>query len=349
MAKTHNQIFERIYGFDDLYEAYIRARKGKRNRQEVLEFEQNLEGNLIQLQNDLIWGEYRTGTYRQFFIQEPKLRQVAALPFRDRVVQHALVAAIEPIWESRFIYDSYACRPGRGTHRGADRAQEMMRKVKRQHGRIYALKADISKYFANINHATLKRMLHKKISCRRTLNLIDEIIDSTNALSDRYGVGLPIGNLTSQLWANVYLDELDRFVKHTLRESYYIRYMDDFVVIHHDKSHLQRVRADIESYLIDHLQLKTNSKTQVFPVSNIGGRALDFLGYRIWPTHRKIRKSSIGRITRTLRKMRKWYAQGRITITKIQQSITSWIEHARHADTYGLRRAIMRGTISPRN
>ena len=342
MAKTYNNLFEKIYSFDMLYDAHIKARRGKRNRKEVMEFEQNLEGNLIQLQNELIWGQYRTGEYRRFFVKEPKLREVAALPYRDRVVQHALVAAIEPIWERRFIADSYACRPGRGTHRGADRAEEMLRRVKREHGRVYVFKADIAKYFSNIDHEILKGLLSKRIACRRTIEVIDEIINSTNALSERYGVGLPIGNLTSQLWANVYLHELDLFVKHQLREKHYVRYMDDFLFIHHDKAHLQRVRIQIEQFLLDSLHLKTNAKTQIFPVAAIGGRAIDFLGYRIWATHRKIRKSSIGRISRTMRRLSKWYAKGKIDMDRVRQSVVSWIQHAKHANTYGLRKVLMR-------
>ena len=145
MAKTYKNIYPAIYSFESLYEAYLRARKGKRYRSEVLRFAGHLEGNLIQLQNELIWKMYKTGRYREFYIYEPKLRLVAALPFRDRVIQHALVAAIEPIWESRFIFDSYACRVGKGTHAGADRAQYFLRREQQRSGRIYILKGDINK------------------------------------------------------------------------------------------------------------------------------------------------------------------------------------------------------------
>lgn len=347
MAKTYNNLFPQIYDFETLLAAYRRARRGKRDRHEVRRFEQDLEGNLIQLQNELIWGEYETGRYRCFMVEEPKRREVAALPFRDRVVQHALVSVTEPLWERRFIADSYACRPGRGTHRGADRAQAMLRQVKRQHGKVYALKADIAKYFASIDHGVLKQLLRRRIACRRTLALADSIIDSTDA-GHRPGVGLPIGNLTSQLWANVYLHELDEFVKHGLRERHYVRYMDDFVVIHHDKAHLHQVRAQIEAFLADALRLRTNSKTQVFPVGAIGGRALDFLGYRIWPTHRKLRKSSISRITRTLRRFQRWYAAGRIALSRVRASVMSWLAHAAQANARGLVRYVLGRTTFTR-
>lgn len=336
MAKTYNNLFPEIYSFENLHAAYLRARRGKRTRAEVQCFELDLEGNLIQLQNELIWGEYKTGKYRQFIVPEPKERIVAALPFRDRVVQHALVGAIEWIWERRFISDSYACRVGRGTHKGADRAQTMLRRVKRDHGKVYVFKADISKFFYSIDHAALKLLMRRRISCKNTLELIDNIIDSTNK-----DVGIPIGNLTSQLFANIYLHELDEFVKHALHERYYIRYMDDFCIVHHDKAHLGRVRDLVEQFLLNHLRLKTNAKTQVFPVSGSRGRAMDFLGYRIWTTHRKLRKSSIQRITRTMKKLQKRYAEGLVTLSRIRQSLISWLGHAQHAETHGLQKSLL--------
>lgn len=346
MAKTYNNLFPLVYDFEALHDAYLRARSGKRDRHEVQCFEQDLEGNLIALQNELIWGLYRCGAYRTFYVHEPKMRMVAALPFRDRVVQHALVAVIEPLWERRFIADSYACRPGRGTHRGADRAQAMLRQVKRTHGRVAVFKADIAKYFQSIDHAVLKHLLRRRIACRQTLTLIDHIIDSANVLHGTPGTGLPIGNLTSQLAANIYLHELDEFVKHGLRERHYARYMDDFIVVHHDKAHLQRVRVQVEAFLAQRLHLKTNSKTQVFPVAMLRGRALDFLGYRIWTTHRRLRKSSINRITRTLKRLRRHHAEGRIGMARVLQSVRSWVAHAMHADTRGLRERVLRAPLA---
>jgi len=339
MAKTYNNLFPEIYSFENLHAAYLRARRGKRTRAEVQHFEIDLEGNLIQLQNELIWGTYKTGKYRQFIVLEPKERIVAALPFRDRVVQHSLVYAINQTWERRFIADSYACRVGRGTHKGADRAQAMLRRVKRDHGKVYVLKADISKFFHSIDHAALKSLVRRRIACKKTLELIDNIIDSTVKADVR--AGIPIGNLTSQLFANIYLHELDEFVKHGLREKHYCRYMDDFIIVHHDKERLHRLRAKVELFLWDRLRLKTNAKTQIFPVGIFHGRALDFLGYRIWTTHRKLRKSSIQRITRTMKKMQRLYSEGRVTLYRIRQSLISWLGHAQHAETSGLQERLL--------
>ena len=336
MAITYNNLFSQIYDFETLHHAYMKARRGKRTRSEVLKFELNLEENLIQLQNELIWGMYKTGQYRIFKVYEPKERDVAALPFRDRVVQHAVLLVIEPIWEKRFIHHSYACRVGKGVHIGADQAQKMMRAVLRTHGKLYAFKADISKFFYSIDHEIMKSLIRKKISCRPTLKLLDEIIDSSGG-----GVGLPIGNLTSQLFANTYLHELDEYAKHRLKEKYYIRYMDDFCFFHHDKDHLRHLRIDVERFLHEKLKLKTNAKTQIFPVSATNGRALDFLGYQMWPTHRRVRKSSISRIHRKIRFMKKQYGKGRISADRIRASITSWLAHVSHAQSYGLRKSIL--------
>lgn len=339
MAKTCKLLYPKIYSFEALHQAYRRARRGHRDCREVLRFEQDLEGNLLQLQNELIWRTYRTGRYRYFEILEPKRRLVAALPFRDRVAQHALVAAIEPIWERRFIFDSYACRIGRGAHAGADRAQLFLRQVKRRHDRVYVYKADIAKYFASIDHATLKTLLRRHIACAGTLAMLDEIIDSTGA-----EVGIPIGNLTSQLCANIYLHELDLFVKHELRCRRYVRYMDDFIVVHHDKRHLATVRAEIEVFLADRLQLRTNAKSQIYPVAASNGHALDFLGYRIWTTHRRLRKSSVRRMRRGLRSMAEQYAAGRIDLELIRCRVSSWLGHASHADSYRIREKIFAAT-----
>ncbi len=340
MAKTYKNIYPHIYAFDALHAAYRRARKGHRGCREILRFEQELESNLIQLQNELIWGTYRTGTYRYFEILEPKKRLVAALPFRDRVVQHALVAAIEPIWERRFISDSYACRIGRGMHTGANQAQRFLRQVKRQHGKVYVYKADIAKYFASIDHAVLAGLLQKHVACRKTLTLIHEIIDSSGGRS-----GIPIGNLTSQLFANIYLHELDVFVKNTLREKRYIRYMDDTVIVHHDKRHLKEIRTQIEVFLESRLKLQTNSKSQIYPVAMLCGRPLDFLGYRIWTTHRRLRKSSVNRMRRSLKTMVRQYAKGDISIEKIKLRIASWLGHAKHADSFRIRAKLLNHTI----
>jgi RNA-directed DNA polymerase len=332
MPTTYSDLFPRIYEFENLYEAYRLARRGKRAKHDAIRFRANLEGNLIELQNQLIWKTYRTGAYRKFTIFEPKEREIASLPFRDRVLQHALVRVIEPIWQCRFIDDSYACRPGKGTHAGADQAERFLRIVQRNSGQAYALKADVAQYFASIDHQVLIGLLRKRIGCSLTLDLLREIIDSNGQR-----VGLPIGNLTSQLFANIYLHELDQFVKQGLRERYYLRYMDDFCVIGPDRGKLHEIRRQAEEFLSVSLKLRLNRKTQVFPVRASRGRALDFLGYRIWPTHRKLRKASERRMRRALKKFVALNQRGSIDLQRVRASVASWVGHAHHADTYRLR------------
>lgn len=330
--KTHNGLFEHVITFEALYKAHKSARRGKRKSWPCRHFEKDLEGNLIQLQNELVWGAYQVGWYRSFLIREPKVRKITALvEFRDRVVQHALMAVLEPIWERSFISHSYACRDGKGTHAGADYAQKVMRECLIKHGKLYALKADVRKYFQSINHGILKQLLRRKISDKKVLALLDLIVDSYSE-PNTPGVGIPIGNLTSQLFANIYLDALDQHIKCRLSERWYVRYMDDFVILHHDKRHLQALRISIEVWLADKLHLELNHKTGVFPVATKHGQGLDFLGYHLWPHKRRLRKGSLCRFKRRVRRLQAKYAENKVDFPEIRQQLSSWIAHARHGD-----------------
>ena len=332
MAKTFNNLFEKLIDFETIFLAYKNARKGKRETDACIIFERNLEENLIELQNELIWGSYKMGGYFYFDVHEPKKRHVAALiDFKDRVLQHALCDVLNEVFEPRFIFDSYACRDGKGTHAGADRAQKMMRECLAQHGQVYALKADISKYFASIDHEILNRLIRRKITDQKILAIIDGIIDSYHTPGCP-GKGLPLGNLTSQLFANIYLDALDQHVKNVKREKWYVRYADDWVVFHHDKLHLRALRIELQIWLGIELKLSTNHKTMVFPVSSTNGRGVDFLGYHLWPDRRRLRKSSLKRFARRLRKLQRQYAAGEIDSKQIKQQIACWAAHARHGN-----------------
>lgn len=342
MTRTYSNLWPQIIAWETLVAAWERTARGRTRQRDVIAFRANLEPNLIEIQESLIHRTYATGPYHRFHVYEPKRREIASLPLKDRVVQHALVGVLEPIFDARMIEQSFACRIGKGAHAGADLVQAHIRSVKREHGRVYALKADISRYFPSISHDALKRIIRRHVVCRDTLWLVDEVIDSAadgGALTPR---GIPIGNLTSQLWGNVYLNELDHFVRHTLLEPRYLRYMDDFSIIHHDKAHLHEARRAIEDFLWADLGLRTNSKTQVYEVGD-GGRALDFLGYRIWPTHRRLRKDSVNRMKRKMRRMQARYHRGEMTWDEIDAVIVSWVGHARHADTWNLRTKVLGG------
>jgi RNA-directed DNA polymerase len=286
--KTYKNLYPRICAFENLYPAYRAARRGKRNRTAVALFEFDLERNLLELQAELRGQTYRPGAYTNFHIYEPKRRLVSAAPFRDRVVHHALCRVIEPIWEARFIHTSFACRVGKGTHRALDQCHDWLRQYR------YAFHGDVVKYFPSIDHQILRGLLARRIADRQTMGLVDRILDSGAGIQagecpvtyfpgdDLFAAlrlrGLPIGNLTSQFWANVYLHELDLFVKHTLHCRAYLRYMDDFVLFCDDKGQLQGWKERIREFLASHLRLALHpKKSPVFPAA-VG---IDFCGFRI--------------------------------------------------------------------
>ena len=288
---TVNGLWGKVIDFENLYQAYRRATERKRYDPVSMKFRQNLEENLITLQNELIWKTYSPKPLRHFTIREPKVRQISAPEFIDRVVHHSLVAAIEPAFERRFVADSYACRKGKGTHRAAQKTQSMTMEAKRQWGSYWVLKCDITKYFPSIRHETLKKIVRRTISDKNILWLIDTIIDSHGD-----GCGIPIGALTSQLLANVYLDQLDHYLKDHIGIRYYVRYMDDFIILGKTKSELKSLKVDIEAYLCSRLALCLNHRTGIWP----GRHGIDFCGYRIWPTHMKPRKRTVKKIKRKL-------------------------------------------------
>ena len=342
--KTHNRLFEQICSFENLLNASRKAQCGKRFQDEVSRFNFHLESELYRLLDELQTQTYRPGRYHEFYIYEPKLRKISAAPYRDRVIHHALCNVIEPIFDRTFIFDSYACRKGKGTHKAVNRFTEFSRKNR------YVLKCDIKKYFPSIDHEILKAAFRRKIRDVQTLWLMDLIVDSSNpqehvleyfegddlltSLSRKRGI--PIGNLTSQFFANIYLNGFDYFVKEGLGCRHYIRYVDDFVVLADTKARLHQVKAEMEGYL-SKLRLKLHRyKCQISPVK----AGTDFLGYQIFPSHRRLRKSAVTRARRRLKRLQRDYSSGKISQHDVNQSVQSWLGHVRHADTYGLRRAI---------
>lgn len=346
--KTYKHLYPQICSFENLLTAFYRARRRKPKTPEMCAFEFHLEENLFALQEELQTQTYQPGTYRHFYIHEPKERKVSAAPFRDRVVHHALCQVIEPIFERRFISDSYACRVGKGTHRALKRAQEFLR----QH--TYVFHGDILKFFPSIDHQILLEILGRHIADAATMDLIRRILASgADALTDEYPMqwfpdddlftpltrsrGLPIGNLTSQFWANVYLNELDHYVKRTLRCRAYVRYMDDFLVFGNDKAELHRVRQAIAEFL-QTLRLTLHPRKQrVYPVRT----GMDFVGFVSFPHRVKLRRDNVRRFTRRLRRFQREYAAGHITRAQIEQSLQSWIAHSRYADSFRLRGRII--------
>lgn len=343
--KLHG-LYEEVYSYENLYQAYREARKGKRFRPEVLNFTNNLEANLIEIQNELIWRTYRIGPYREFYVHEPKLRLIMALPFRDRVVQWAIYRVLNPRLDKRYIGDSYACRPGYGVHRAVKRLQYWMRHMRRRHPQVYVLKMDISKYFYRIDHEILMDIFAELIDDDDLLWLLGTIYRSEDTLfglpqgvSDYSlcnriaGRGMPVGNLTSQMAANLYLNEVDQFIKHNLRVRRYMRYMDDMVILHHDKQYLWAIKREVEGFLAAHLHLDLNSKTTVRAV----GQGVEWLGYKVWPMHIKLRKSTARKMRTRLGYLKRACERGDATPEDLNASWQSYRGMLKHCNGYRMK------------
>lgn len=340
-----------IATFENAEKAYKKARKCKRYRQEVLRFTADKEAELLELIESLETGTYKQGSARRFVVYEPKKRNVYALPFRDRVAQHMINNAIEPVIEKRFYYHSYACRKGKGTHKAAEFVQECIRNLSFEGQRVFVLKGDIHKYFDSVNHEILKGMLCQIFKDKELLKLLFYIIDSygvntgipadedileemyyTGTKEEAYFNGIPVGNLLSQLFANLVLNKLDIYVKDDLKEKLYARQMDDFIIVGSDKEKLEKTLREIEAFLKNELKLQLNPKTQILDAKN----GVDFCGYRIYKDHKKLRKRSVKRIKAAI----KAYRHGKIIKEKLLKIFVSWEGHAEHADTYMLRQKI---------
>mgnify|MGYP001068192763 CR=1 FL=1 len=339
--KRYGNLWPQIIEFENILLAARNAQKGKRFRDNVLAFNYNLEHELNHIQHILQTQTYRPGTYRTFQIREPKPRLISAAPYRDRVVHHALCNVIMPILERSLIFDTYANRLGFGTHRALHRFTEFARSSK------YVLQCDIRKYFPSIDHKILKTLLRRKIKCPETLWLIDAIIDGSN---DQEPVvthfpgddlltplerrrGLPIGNLTSQCFANIYLSGFDHFVKEQLGIKKYLRYVDDFALFSDEKQVLVNARAAIEAEL-ETLRLRIHPMKSQLYKTEIGA---NFVGFRVFANHVRIRSENLQRSRRRLRRLQREYKSSQISFEKLTQSIQSWGAHLKHADSWHLR------------
>jgi retron-type reverse transcriptase len=337
-GRPGSSLWDHVASFEALHAGYRRARLSKRYQPEVLRFSADLETELITLQNELRWRSYRTSPYRLFLVHDPKRRQIMAPAFRDRVVHHALCAELEPLCERRFIFDSYACRLGKGTHRAMRRLQHFAFAASRRGHRAWALKADVSRYFVSIPHAPLLDRLRRIVTDPDVQWLVQEILASAALSVDPGGGarGLPIGALTSQLFANVYLDRVDHAVKEDWREPWYVRYMDDLVIVSRDRAGLRRRWRALRDLLAD-IGLELNPKTAVYPVE--GG--VPFVGYRIWPERTRVLQSTLRGFRRRLRQMAAHVRRGALSWSDVLLSIRSWIAHAQHADSWRVREQIL--------
>ncbi len=340
-----------IYAWENLYMAWRKAARGKRGRPAAAAFEFRLEENLFDLHEQLKAERYQPGAYTNFYIHEPKRRLISAAPFRDRVVHHALCNVIEPAFERSFIDHSYANRLGKGTHRALDQAQIWAKRYR------YVLQCDVQQFFPAIDHTILQTTLERRIQDGQTRRLIRTILHSgKDALTESYDLryfpgddlfaalrprGLPIGNLTSQFWANCYLNGLDHFVNRTLGCGDYLRYVDDFLLFADDKNTLWRWRNAIIEYLAK-LRLTLHENTaQVRPTSE----GVRFLGFVVYPQQRRLLRRKGIHYRRKLRRLLEDYRERKVQRIAIDASVQGWINHVRYANTWGLRRALLKEVV----
>jgi retron-type reverse transcriptase len=321
--KRLNNLYDRICSIENLQLADEKARKGKLRSHGVVKHDKNREQNLITLHEQLKSGAFKTSKYDIFTIHEPKEREIYRLPyFPDRIVHHAVMNILEPIWVSIFNADTYSCIKARGIHAAAGKVKKALKE--NLEATKYCLKIDIRKFYPSIDHDILKQILRRKIKDIRLLTLLDEIIDSVE-------VGVPIGNYLSQYFANLYLAYFDHYIKETERIKYYFRYADDIVILHSDKQYLHDLFDKMQTYLADNLKLKIKDNWQIFPVA---ARGIDFVGYVFYHTHTRLRKSIKQRFCRRLARLNK--RRKPLTQVEFQQNICPWWGWVKYCDSINL-------------
>lgn len=341
-------VFDLIFSKENLYEALEDASRGRRYQKDVLEFNYDAWTNLSDLREEILSGDYEIEKYYIFYIHEPKLRMIMSIAFKHRVVQWAIYRVVNPMLVPGYITDSYGCIPGRGSLSAMQKLKYWLELVSRQEGESwYYLKLDISKYFYRVSHRVLKKVLAKKIKDKRLLEVLYKIIDCKHTpfglppgknpedvpLEERlYDVGMPIGNLLSQMFANIYLDLLDQFCKRVLGIRYYIRYMDDVIILGNDKLQLREWKERIGEFLEVELELNLNNKTCIRPI----GQGIEFVGYRVWAERVVVRKSTTLRIKRSLKGVRNLYAEGKMSFEKVTETFRCYIGMLQHTDSQAL-------------
>jgi retron-type reverse transcriptase len=332
--KIYKNLFEEIISAENLFSAWDKFKNGKRKKKDVRLFEWNLEENIFKLQRELKNKTYKHSGYLSFKISDPKPRNINKAQVRDRILHHAVFQILNPIFEAGFISASFSCREGYGTHKGVQFLQNTLRKASKNNKvPCFVLKCDIKKFFDNIDHKVLFTILKRKIKDIDTVWLLEQIISSFSSNYSCMGVskGVPIGNLTSQLFANTYLNELDQFLKHELKVKHYLRYTDDFLIISEDKKYLEKIIIKIVLFLEEELLLKIHGeKTNIRKVN----QGTDFLGYIVFQKYKLVRTKTKRRMSQKLKLKINECRQGIISKKSLNQSLQSYLGFLGHADTY---------------
>jgi len=337
--ELNDKLYPKICDWRNLVFAWKKARKGKIRKRYVKRFEINLRENLLRLKEELDNKTYKSKPLKIFILRDPKTRKISKSAFRDRIVHHALIDVIGDIFEKSFIYDSHANQIGKGTLKAIERFDEFKRKASKNNSKkCYVLKADIKHYFEEINHDILIEILSKKIKDKNVLNLI-KIILTNQAIGGIKIKGMPLGNLTSQFFANVYLNELDQFIKHKLRAKYYIRYVDDFVILHYHKNQLKSWKEEIDKFLKEKLGLELHpDKSHILKLE----KGIKFLGFRIFNHHKLLRKSNIKNFERKLSQLKIMHDEGLLNREEVVEKLEGWLAYASNGNTYKYKKHIIR-------
>jgi RNA-directed DNA polymerase len=338
MKITYN-LFEKMTSLDHLFQCWEQFRRGKRKRKDIQCFERHLEDNIFQLQHDLLTLQYRHDSYNHFYVTDPKQRHISKASVRDRLVHQIVHNVLADVFDKKFIFHSLSSRLGKGTHIGITQLHKMIRKVSANGTKAcYALKMDIKRFFDTIDHQILKNLLRKNITDAKALTIIDAIIDSFQVNNGGLGnVGIPLGNVTSQLFANVYLHELDDFIKQDLRERYYLRYCDDFIILSRYEHHLKHIIATIREFLSTILKLELHPKKVIIRKLDHG---IDFVGYMLFSHHILLRTRTKRRMKTRLKEAYECFLNGTIDIVSMDQKLQSYLGILSHADQYTLSQAL---------
>jgi len=325
--KRHRNLFKQVCNFQALCNAAHEAAKGKKTKKQTAAFLLDLEPEVLQLETELRDRSYHPGSYYTFIVKEPKERMICATGFRDRVVHHAVCKVLEPIFERSYVFDSYACRKGKGTHTAIKRAQSYMGHFQ------YYIKLDIRKYFDSVDHGILKILLRRKIKDQDLLWLLDTIIDHPVPWTNP-GKGIPIGNLTSQYFANFYLNQSDHFIKDNLGVKGYVRYMDDMLLFGNDKQSLWEIYGQVEHFLMERLELTVKNGSVVLSPTFEG---LSFLGLRVYPRLIRLSRKGWRRFRCNVIQKERLFQRGIISGDELKRSISSVVGHISQANTRNLR------------
>lgn len=349
-------VFDLIFSDENLYGALQDASKGRRYHRDVLRAQYDCWNVIAKIQKDVRSGNYAIDKYFIFYVYEPKKRMIMSISFYHRIVQWAIYRVLTPLLVKGYIKDSYGCIPGRGSLSAMQRLRYWLQSIEKKPGTWYYLKLDISKYFYRISHEVLKNILSKKIKDERLLNVLFSIIDCEHTpfglppgkgpgevpLEERlFDVGMPVGNLLSQVFANIYLDALDQFCKRVLGIPYYVRYMDDIIILSNSKEQLHEWKTSIQKFVEEELRLSLNKKTCIRPIS----QGIEFVGYRVWPHYVTIRKSTTLQIKRAMNFKVYEYSIGLASMEDVTNTLKCYLGMIDHCDCASFREEFIRSVV----